>query len=358
MIVVLTFVTFIVMFGILVFVHELGHFSFAKAFRMPVEEFAFGFWKKLVVLARRSGTEYTIRAIPIGGFVRISGMDDFDGAEISETPRPLDSFNRRPIYQRFAVIFAGPAFSLIFGYLLYVVLAASYGVPVGPAKNRIGLVDPSMPAAKAGIALGDTVLSVNGKPIENGEQMVKAIRESGGTPITLQVRGEKDGAPVRSITVTPTVIDDNGTRVSRIGIAAEPSDQRRRTTVPEAFGIGWENTKLYFQTIGEIFRQGKAREGISGPVGIVRTVGQTVDKGLGVQLGLMAQFSLSLGAANLLPIPIFDGGHLLLLLVEALRRRRMTVTEANRVYTAGFAIVAALFALVMFNDLSKLFQKG
>jgi len=334
-------VSFAVTFAILVIVHELGHYLAARAFRMPVEEFAVGFGRKIWVFMRRGITEYTLRALPLGGFVRVRGME-FEPDSEAEAE---DGFNRRPVHQRFGVIAAGPVASLFLGYLAFVVLFLSYGTPTG--RVRLDAVVEGRPAAKAGLAAGDVVVAVDGQAV-GPREMVVAIERSPGRAVRLDI--ERGG--VRStVTVVPEAVDGTNGKVGKIGVG--PGTEMRRAGLLAAATEAWSATGGYFQMLGNIVRSGKAKEAVGGPVGIARTFYDTAGSGMETRLQLMASLSLSLFLFNVLPIPVLDGGHMLLLAVEAARRRKLSPETMHRVHAAGLALIGTLFVLVMFNDLTR-----
>lgn len=349
-----TAVTFIVIFALLVFFHELGHFLLAKLFRMPVEEFAIGFGKRVVRIFHDGETDYTLRAIPLGGFVRIAGMEFDELAEADGAPEPRsDGFNQRPIYQRFAVIFAGPLFSLILGYLGFVLLVGVRGVASG-MSTRVERVVAGMPAAAAGIEAGDVVRRIDGTAVTRGEEVVRLIRQSEGKSLLLEV--ERAGAR-RVIAVAPTVTTDEGRKIARIGI--EQQVLTRSATLGEALTEGGQQVIAYFDLLGQMFRKGKVKENVGGPIAIASMVRQSVDYGLPAKVALLAQLSLSLALFNLFPIPVLDGGHIVLLGLEGMRRgRKLTSAQAQRVFMTGFAILAMLFVYVMFNDITRRIHAG
>ncbi|MBC8140450.1 MAG: site-2 protease family protein, partial [Armatimonadetes bacterium] len=226
--------TFVFVLIVLVFFHELGHFLFAKLFRMKVEEFAIGMGNPKLRVYHDGETEYNLRAIPIGGFVRIKGMEIEDAAErrltganeqIAEPASAnagfettnlstmkeeaaevdgadADGFNNRPIYQRFWVIFGGPLFSFLFGYLVFCLVGATFGVADNArSTNIIEQVAGGKPAARAGIRAGDRVTAINDQPIATGEEMVDAIRAAPGQPLRITLQNEKK--QTRIVTATP-----------------------------------------------------------------------------------------------------------------------------------------------------------
>jgi len=382
--------TFLLLLGILVFFHELGHFLAAKLFRMRVEEFAIGFGKRLVRVHHDGQTEYNIRALPLGGFVRIAGMeieDSFESrltgsggdrgtkpgaeGEVATTNAALlgqeaaevsgavaDGFNSRPVYQRFLVILAGPVFSFLFGWLTLCLMGVTVGVPAGPATTQVAALTPGGPAVKAGLKPGDTITAIDGTPLRDGEAMIKIIQSSADKPLRLTVRG-LNGPATRDVSVTPRQEDGpNGKKVGRIGIA--PGSRLERVGWRQAFAEGSQRTVLFFEQLFSLFRSGPREVGknVGGPVAIFQATRQSVYQGPASSIFLMAQLSLSLGFFNLLPIPVLDGGHLSLLTLEAIRRRKLTAEQTQRVLTAGLAIIAVLFVLIMFNDITRLFRGG
>lgn len=381
-----TILTLIIVFTALVLFHELGHFLFAKLFKMRVEEFALGFGKPKFRVGYDGQTEYTIRPLPIGGFVRIAGMEIEDAAERRLTELPLgrqtekhveaggettnlstlrqeteevagaspDGFNSRPIYQRFLVILAGPVFSLLLGWLAYCSIGAIMGIPSGPPTNRIAALVEGAPAHKAGLRAGETITAIGGSPISNGEEMIARISEAPGKPLVFTIRGAGGGG-TRDVTVTPAAMDDGDKKVGRIGVVPASSD-RKRVSVGESFSIGTKLTAAFYQQLASIFAQNKVSENIGGPIGIVKVTKEAVQTGGSARVELLAQLSLSLAFFNLLPIPILDGGHLLLMIIEAVRRRKLTAVQMERVFTAGAVLLLGLFVFVMFNDITRLFK--
>jgi len=334
--------SFAVTFAVLVIVHELGHYLAARAFRMPVEEFAIGFGRKVAVFHRKGITEYTIRALPLGGFVRVRGMEFENECDATDGE---DGFNRRPVHQRFGVIVAGPLASLLLGYLAFVALFLAFGTPTG--RVRLDTVVADKPAARAGLRPGDVVLSVDGTAVDP-MAMVVAIERSAGKPVKLEI--ERSG--VRSVVeVLPEAVPSGRGKVGKIGVG--PGTEMKHAGAAGAAFEALKATAGYFRMLGNIVRSGRAKEAVGGPVGIARTFYDTAGSGLETRLQLMASLSLSLFLFNVLPIPVLDGGHMLLLAVEAVRRRKLSAEMMHRVHAAGLAVIGTLFVIVMFNDLTR-----
>jgi Predicted membrane-associated Zn-dependent proteases 1 len=370
---------FLVVISILVFFHELGHFSFAKLFRMKVEEFAIGFGPKFRLFSDGE-TEYTLRAIPLGGFVRIKGMEIEDSVEQRLTgstgtsdpeedsaeeaiydPNDPDGFNNRPIYQRFLVILAGPVFSLLVGWLALSLIGVTFGLPDQQKPLPIvAQVVAGEPADQAGIRPGDTFVTVRGTAVTDWDQVQAAIRSSPGQPLQLSVRsgGDAAGAQVRTVTVTPKAVMDPETKqtIGLIGVA--PRSLSERVGLAESFRWGNQQVGLWFQAIGRLVSSGAIKDSVGGPVAIFRETQQATRAGGPYFLALLGQLSLSLGLFNLLPIPVLDGGHLALFSLEAIRRRKLTARQTAVVLNTGLLLLFALLIVVTFKDVSRLFTRG
>ncbi|MFM7322843.1 MAG: M50 family metallopeptidase [Armatimonadota bacterium] len=334
--------SFAVTFAILVIVHELGHYLAARFHRMPVEEFAVGFGRKVAVLMRRGTTEYTLRALPLGGFVRVRGMEFENEADPVEGE---DGFNRRPVHQRFGVIVAGPLASLLLGYLAFVVLFMVFGTPTG--RVRLETVVAGKPAERAGLRAGDVVVAVNGESVDP-MAMVTAIERSPGKAVRLEI--ERSGAR-QMVEVVPDAVPSGKESVGKIGVG--PGTEMRPSGLGAAAREALRATGRYFSMLGNIVRSGRAKEAVGGPVGIARTFYDTAGSGMETRLQLMGSLSLSLFLFNVLPIPVLDGGQMMLLIVEAIRRRKLSADTMHRVHAAGLAVIGTLFVLVMFNDLTR-----
>ena len=342
-------ISFVVVFAILVVFHELGHFLAARAFKMPILEFAVGFGPKIVTIARQGILEYTLRLYPLGGFVKIRGMEIEEEAGDSEEKAAVDedSFNKRPVHQRFAVILAGPLASLLVGYLGYVLLFAVYGKPSMTAQ--IGQVMPGKPAAIAGLRAGDKVVSIDGKAVTI-DTLVPTIDASKGSPMDFLVAD--DTKAERHVVVKAEKDSTGGKDVYRIGV--------RPTFVfePCSFGVAWieaaSTTAQYGSKLVSIVKAGKTKDAVGGPVGIAQTFYALAGTGAQTRIELLASLSLSLFIFNMFPIPILDGGHLVLLTIEAIRRKKLSAINMQRVYLAGAAIMGLLFLTIMWNDVVKL----
>ena len=350
----------VIVFTVLIFFHELGHFLAAKMFRMKVEEFGFGlpfvFPQFKIRLFYDGETEYTIRALPIGGFVRIAGMEIEDATEESanDADKPRDGFNYRPLYQRFIVILAGPVFSFLLGWLTYCFIGAVVGVPDKTATS-IAQVIPNSVAQSAGLREGETLTALNDKPVDSIKTALETIRQYPGKPLTLTLK-DKSGA-TRQVTLTPREEIEGGEKVGKVGVQLQEIPlSMHRLGLGESFRLGTAATLIWFQEMGRLVKSGAIKDNVGGPVAIFSETQKAAEQG-GVErpLMLIAQLSLSLGLANLLPIPVLDGGYLVLFMLEAVRRRKLTARQMERVMLGGLAVLFTLFVAVTFKDIRARF---
>ena len=336
--------------GVLVWIHELGHFLFAKLVGIRVERFSMGFPPRL--FGKKIGdTDYCISAIPFGGYVKMSGMIDesMDNDGIKGEPW---EFMSKPIWARFLVIFAGPVFNIllamaIFGIGIYV---AGIAEPVGPI---VGSVFEKSPALEIGLVEGDVIKHVDGVAIKEWDDILNIIHNSPERELNIQW---ERGGQLFSANVTPKL--DKIQDVGLIGIS--PKSEIRKPGVFEATSLGvqsgWDLTKLMGRSFSLLFKgEIPFRKSIAGPVGIAKMAGDSAKSGASALFSFMALLSLNLGLLNLLPFPVLDGGHLVFLGIEGIIRRPLSVKLKLVFQQVGMAILLAFMIFVIFNDVTKLF---
>ena len=445
---------FLIVLSVLVLVHEWGHFFVAKLCKMRVDDFSLFFGKVLIRLGVHDGTEYNIRSIPMGGFVKIAGMEPDDisnGAPIFRRKDPQgagtqkqllktmqglndealanvnfdnvservelavaeaiadghltsngkmelqtllisqgltddehryletvvaaddyvpdpNGYNQKPIWQRAATIFAGPFMSLVFGYLLLCIMGMTGRLPYDQKpENIVASIDRSKPAYKAGLRPDDHIVKINEVPIVDGDTMMDIIHGSPGKPLAITLQR---GSASQVIHVTPETspepqpLTKNGKlilakdgspvegHVGLIGFSPQFQMLWKHYTPLGAIGRGTEI--IYTQVAGTliILTHPKLAAGnVGGPVRIVSEIHENSKEGPWRVMLTAAILSISLGIMNLLPIPILDGGHLLLLAVEGIRRRKLTAREVYSAQLVGLTLIGLLFVFVMFNDI-------
>lgn len=438
-----TLLGIVLVLGVMILVHEWGHFIVARLFKVRVDVFSIGFGPRLFGW-KRGATDYRVSALPLGGYVRMAGQElsEIDSGQQGPTGAP-DEVMSKPRWQRALISFAGPAVNLIMPVLLLggffwlrglpyqsyldkpsVIVALAEndpfqkaGVEPGdriasinstptptwqkaedvlsnvpqdstlqfqiehkgemrkvevpasdflkydwlqrflPAAPVVRSVNNGDPAGRAGMKRDDEILSVNGKPIPNWIVFVDTIKKSNGMPLSVLVA--RAGKQITlNIQPEPTK-DENGKPVYRIGVLG-PKEvwSFRHVSFSGAFQnasyITWTGTKQLLDVVGKLFSGRLSIKQLQGVVGIADRAGEAVQEGTFSVVSLMAIISLNLGILNLLPIPILDGGHILLLTIEGIRRRDLSLAFKERFIQVGFVFLLLLFVVVMYNDIVRL----
>lgn len=435
----------VVLLGILIFVHELGHFIFAKLMNVKVLKFSLGFGPK--VLGKKHGdTEYMISAVPLGGYVKMLGEDQ--GDEVGDEERQR-AYNFQPVWKRFLIVVSGPVFNIVFAAFIFILLFVS-GVPV--TYPDIGRVDENSSASKAGLMMGDRVLAVDGKEIKSWNDIEAAVDAIPGKGLLFRInrRGEiielrvfpekkaeanifgedkevwdigirplfkpeigevvkgspadkaglkkgdaaveiegvtiqtwydmtdiihknpdrplrfkvKRGGELMDLTITPGrssfKISGNGGKkeIGLIGVKPAGNDFIRRYGPAGAVSLGlrmtWNWVSLTFVSIVKLIQQVIPAATIGGPIQIFQMAGEQAAHGAMSFFMFMAVISINLGVLNLLPIPILDGGHILFLGIEAVRRKPVTERVMMISQRVGLMIILAVMVLAFYNDIMRL----
>ena len=331
----------------IVVVHEGGHFLTAKLAGIKVEQFSVGFGP-LLIGKQLGETQYAVRAVPLGGFVKLAGMDG--SMEAGER-----SFNAHPLWQRFSVIVAGPVFNLALTTLIFFGVFVFVGTSDVQTPVHVSSVDSGTPASSAGLMPGDVVRSVDGRPIVQFDDLPKALNASKGAPVTVSI--DRNGQEL-SLTVTPRLDATSGNYIlgfhpafvtQKMGPlqAAPLSLQRTGESIVGTF------TGLYQlatdKSLGGFF----GPRGLEGPVGIVKTTARAAQGGGISLIGIIAFLSLSLGLLNILPFPALDGGRAAFLVLELIRGRPVDPQREQVVHYVGLALLFGLIALVTYNDVLR-----
>ena len=443
----LMLVAFVVVLGVLISVHEFGHFIVAKAVGIQVLRFSLGFGRPLISW-RRGETEYWIAWIPLGGYVKMAGLEeegmvgDLEGGKATVPIDPARAFDQQPLWARMAVILAGVTMNLILAFVIYTGLVAVAGEPrlavtpvdsveaarlppgaealaglrrgdritringdslktwddfdkkviTGPKElrfqvagraepivihvardtatrhnllralvqqypARIGPVNFGQPAQRAGLRGGDIVVRIGADTIVSWSDMVRRIHASAGKPLVLTVlRGDS----LMKIPVTPEETDSAGQHFGVIGAYNNPPTVRVPVSVGRAISFGARLTGAQVVAVVVAVKrlvtgQASARE-LGGPLSIAQMSGQAARMGFDVFLNFLAFFSVSLAVLNLLPIPVLDGGHAMLLIAEGIRRRPLSPQLRLRLTQVGMLVVLAIMVVAIGNDVLKLFR--
>jgi len=355
-----TIFSFIVVLGILIFVHELGHFLFAKLFKVRVLKFSLGFGPKM--FGKTVGeTEYLVSAFPLGGYVKMFGEnpDEQEGAAVDKEA----SFAHKKVWQRFLIVFAGPLFNLLFTVVLFLMIFFFVGLPDSRDTTRIGQVNPDSPAASAGVMVDDTILSINGTPTMEWMDVLNMVKDSGGNELLFTVaRGNED----LELVVTPkqlpvkNIFGEEVEQRFMIGIVKADELFYTPTGIVGATQAALSQTWMYISltvlSFVKLAQQVVPVSDLGGPILIAQIAGQQMQAGWINFLFFMGLLSVNLGLLNLLPIPVLDGGHLMFLSIEAIRRKPLTEKLQIVAQQMGMALLGVLMIFVFYNDLLRIFR--
>jgi len=335
----------IVGLGLLIVLHEGGHFLVARLCGMRVERFSIGFGPTLLGF-KRGGTTFQIAPIPLGGFVQITGLnpsEEFDHSDPYVYPN-------RPRWMRLMTILAGPAANYATAVVLMFIVLLTFGMP--SKTQKIIEPVPGKPAAAAGLAAGDVLVEANGHPVSADAPIGEIIRAGQGAPVTVKV--QRKGQPL-SFTVTP---ERQSSGAYQIGIQIGPVDERTPVALPSA--VKEAIVYPYYTSIGILgglydMIRGRVHADLSGPIGITKQIAKAADRGAVDFLGMIIMLSVYLGLFNLLPLPALDGGRALFLAVESALRRKVNPRIEATVHTVGFVLLLGVLIIVSFKDI---FGKG
>ena len=346
----------IVALGVLIFIHELGHFLFAKMFGVGVEKFSLGFGPKL--FGKKIGeTEYLLSALPLGGYVKMVG--EGDDVELAEEDRHR-SFADKPVLQRIAVVAAGPVFNLLFAYFIFI-LIFMIGVPA--VTTKIGEVVAGKPAAKAGVMAGDRITAVNGKPVDRWEDFAKIIAEGKLTPLEIEVKRGESPLKFRMVPESRTGKNLLGDTVTHpvVGVVAAGESVTDHFPPGEAIVRGsaqcWNVIRLTVLSLVRLVERAIPLDNIGGPIMIVKMAGEQAAAGGVNFLAFVALLSVNLGVLNLLPVPILDGGHLAFFLIELITGKPVSKRTREIAQQVGLVLLISLMMLAFYNDIARMFQK-
>lgn len=349
-----TVLAFVVVLGVLVFIHELGHYLAARWRGIHVERFAVGFGRPIRSWMDRRGTEWRIGWIPLGGYVKLHGQEQPGDVtpEVQASWRPGETFHDKPVRDRAIVVAAGPVANFLLAALLFAAVYATAGVP--RATTAVGTVVENSAAARAGLQPGDRIVALDGQTILRFDQLQRFIQPRAGQEVAVTV--ERDGQE-RTLRVTPEPRTVGERTVGVLGVTAGAAQFERLDPFSAVWAGVAQTWDVIYQTlhaVGQMITGTRGTEDFGGPLGIGKIAGEAARLGLTSLVTFMAVLSVNLGLINLFPIPILDGGHLLFYAAEAIRGRPLPARAQEIGFRAGFAVLMALFVFATWNDLANL----
>ena len=350
-----TIFSFVVVLGILIFFHELGHFLVARLLGVGVEKFSLGFGPKL--FGKKIGrTDYIVSIIPLGGYVKMVGEEP--NADISPADIPV-SFTHKHVFKRILIVAAGPFFNFFLAVIIFFGIFQSYGSFI--LKPVIGDVTEGSPAHQAGLQKDDQIIEINGLAIESWEEMAGIITSSKGKSLALTVRREESSLAVNVIPKQISAKNIFGEEIKRyvIGIKSSGDTFVRDLNPFQAFSESiiqtWKISKLVVISIVKILQGTISVKNIGGPIMIAEMAGQQAREGAVNFIFFIALLSVNLGVLNILPIPVLDGGHLIFFFIEAATGHPVSIKVREIAQQAGICILILLMIFVFYNDIARIF---
>ncbi|MBU0484057.1 MAG: RIP metalloprotease RseP [Proteobacteria bacterium] len=352
-------ISFLIVLGLLIFVHELGHFIFAKLFGVRVIKFSLGFGPELI--GKDYGeTRYLISAFPLGGYVKMLGEQPTDEIAPEEQTR---SFAGKAVWQRFLIVAAGPIFNLLFAVFLFFAIFAISGLPESVDTTQVGQVANGSAAETAGIKIGDIILAINGQETKTWEDVSDQISAGNGNVITLSI---KRGEEILELSGQPTIQptrnifgEETGERYI-IGITRTDEIKYKPVSIGTALMAGFSQTWTFiYLTIMGIVKMVQSvipASELGGPILIAQLAGKQMAAGWINLFYFIGLISVNLGILNLFPIPVLDGGHLFFFSLEAILRKPVSRRFQEICQQAGIIVLATLMAFVFYNDIARLFK--
>ena len=345
----------ILLLGILIMVHEFGHFAVARLCGIAVKEFSLGFgpviWQHK---SKKSDTTFSIRPIPMGGYCMFYGdTDDDPNDSTKDDPR---NYNKAPVWKRMLSVLAGPGMNFVLAFVVAIALMGVYGaVATTPVVQE---VKAGMPAAEAGLQAGDIFVRVNQTEVENGtvqdvSNAIGAYASSAPVEITVLRDGQE-----QTFTVTPQY--DSELERYRVGVTIAQGYEKMPASsiLPSAWSLCKQASVAIVESLGKLFTTGEGLNDAAGPVGVVSLVAQqTQQGGLEIYLYLLVIISINLGLMNLIPIPGLDGSRLIFMLIEAIRRKPVNQKIEAGVHLCGYVLLFGIMIFFTFKDVLRLFGK-
>ena len=333
----ITIISSIIIFLLVILIHEFGHFIVAKMNGVSVLEFSIGMGPKLFQ-KESNGTLYSLRLLPVGGYCQLEGED-----EENDSP---NSLNNQSPFVRLKVILAGAIMNFVLAFILLILLMS-----VSRVSTEVSGVLENSPAYSSGIQAGDKIVSINGQMLEDGEQVLESIKKSKGDLDIVLLRNEKS----KNIKVTPRLENNN----RKIGVNFQEEYNIKNFNIIKGLEKGIATflnlTGMLYKFLGMLITGKLGLGGVSGPVGVVKEIGNAAKTGVANLIFLLAYININLGVFNLLPIPALDGGRAIFILIEMIFGKKISQEKEGYIHMVGLILLLGLIAIVTIKDVIKLF---
>ena len=345
----MTLIYFILILGVIILIHEFGHFIFAKKAGIYVYEFSIGMGPRIFKWTRKNDeTEYSIRLIPIGGFVQMAGEEIEDDPEVPKDKK----FSVKTFGQKFMTVIAGIMNNFLLAIFLFFLIALFNSAPQN--KAIVGEISEDYPAYTSGLKEGDRILKVNGKNAATYDTLALELQVNTGKNIKLEV--DRNGQ-TETVNLKPKKVKENGEEVYRYGFTiTDEVETGFFASLKYAFSKTFSLLHQMILVIGYLVTGNLNLNALAGPVGIYGIVGTAADAGIWSVLSLIALLSVNVGFINLLPLPAFDGGRLLFIIIEKIKGKPVDPRLENTIHAVGFFLLMALMLLITYNDIIRLIK--
>lgn len=345
--IILTILIAILVFGFLILVHELGHYIFARIFDVHIHEFSIGMGPKLISkTSKKTGIAYSLRALPIGGYVMMAGED-----EETDDPRAL---NKKPVWQRIIITAAGGVINILIGFILTAVMVLCM-----PRLGGTTIAEFQENAPSAGyLQAGDTILSVDGHSVTTHMDLAYEIMRLGIDPVDIEV--ERDGQKMLIEDVVFPVEEMEGSKIGDMDFILYAVRKTPGTVLRQTFAYCRLSVKQVWESLIDLIRGRYSLKSLSGPVGVTSQIGQAAQssvqqKNISSFLYIIALIAVNLGIVNLLPIPALDGGRIVFMLIELIFRKKVPAEIEAKIHFCGIVVLMALMLIITFKDVFALF---
>ena len=340
----ITVISTVIVFGVLIFIHEFGHFITARLCGVGIKEFAIGMGPRLFGWrSKKYGTEYGVRALPIGGFVSMVGEDEASDDE--------SAFCNKPIWKRIAIVLAGPAMNLLLGFLLMTVIVFSQGAL---ASTTIAAFDEGATSSQH-LQVGDKIVAINRVPVFTGNDAAYEIMNQGYKPIDITVK--RDGQKITVEDISFTSFEESGVTFGNYDFKFLAEEKNAPNLIKHSLCRSVSTVKMIVDSIASLVTGRYGLEAVSGPVGVAEVVGDAVKSGIVSFLYIVTVLSINLGVFNLIPFPALDGGRFLFLIIEAIRRKPIKKEVEGYINFIGISILFIFMIFIMGKDIIGLIRR-
>ena len=346
--IILSIIIAILIFGFLILIHEFGHYIMARTFKVGIKEFAIGMGPKLISkTSKKTGIAYSLRAIPIGGFVSMDGEDEENESE--------NSLNKKPIWQRFFIMVAGSVMNLLCGFILVGILVGMMANSLG--NTTVSKLSENYEAVEGGLQVGDKIISINGENVHTAYDLSYTMFRDGKKSNTVVVERNGKKITLKGVEFYETLKDEEGKEYQSLTFYVEKEKFGVGVFFKHTFNRSFTTVEMIWESVIDLVSGKYGLDQMSGPVGITSEIGKAAKSGDGgvSLINLTAVIALNLGVMNLLPLPALDGGRILFLIIEAIRRKPLKREVEGYIHFAGMILLLLLMVIISCKDIIKLF---